>query len=93
MAMTYGLQILEAEKQKTEIAIKAKSNFLASISQELRTPLHAIHIISEILKDHKELLTFFGAEQVLGLLTIRPLRAPVVHLNLRTILLPLRPAI
>lgn len=42
---------LEAKKQKSEIAIKSKSNFLESISKELKTPLNAIHIISEILME------------------------------------------
>lgn len=40
---------LEQEKERSETAIKAKSDFLATISHELRTPLNAINIISEIL--------------------------------------------
>ena len=40
---------LEEEKMKADKAIKAKSDFLATISHELRTPLNAINIISEIL--------------------------------------------
>ena len=38
-------------------------------------------------------LTFFGAVQVPGLATIRPLRDPLVHLYLRTTLFPVLPNI
>lgn len=44
---------LEREKEKTEKAINAKNDFLATISHELKTPLNAINIISEILMTEK----------------------------------------
>lgn len=42
---------LEKEKIKSENAIKAKNDFLATISHEIKTPLNAINILSELLID------------------------------------------
>ena len=47
---------LELERDRTQQAIQDKNDFLATISHELKTPLNAINIISEILmnEDPKE---------------------------------------
>lgn len=42
---------LAVEKEKAQSADKAKSNFLATISHEMRTPLNGIVGISELLKE------------------------------------------
>ncbi|GAB5409745.1 MAG: hypothetical protein BalsKO_21100 [Balneolaceae bacterium] len=42
---------LEKEKEKAQSADKAKSDFLATISHEMRTPLNGIVGISELLKE------------------------------------------
>lgn len=42
---------LEIEKEKAQSADKAKSDFLATISHEMRTPLNGIVGISELLKE------------------------------------------
>lgn len=44
---------LEKAKQKAQSADKAKSDFLATISHEMRTPLNGIVGISELLKETK----------------------------------------
>ncbi len=44
---------LEKEKEKAQSADKAKSDFLATISHEMRTPLNGIVGISELLKETK----------------------------------------
>lgn len=45
------IQELEIEKEKALSADKSKSNFLATISHEMRTPLNGIVGISELLKE------------------------------------------
>ncbi len=47
------IQALEIEKEKALSADKAKTDFLATISHEMRTPLNGIVGISELLKETK----------------------------------------
>lgn len=45
------IEELEVEKEKAQSADKAKSDFLATISHEMRTPLNGIVGISQLLKE------------------------------------------
>lgn len=45
---------LEAAKNKAEIALQAKTEFLMMVSHELRTPLNAIDGFSELLTDEED---------------------------------------
>ncbi len=47
------IEELEIEKEKAQSADKAKSDFLATISHEMRTPLNGIVGISQLLKETK----------------------------------------
>lgn len=47
-------EIIEEQKRKVEVASEAKSNFLASMGHELKTPLNAIMGFADLLSNHPE---------------------------------------
>jgi len=47
-------EIIEEQKRKVEVASEAKSNFLASMGHELKTPLNAIIGFTDLLSNHPE---------------------------------------
>lgn len=57
---------LEAARARAESASEAKSSFLAAMTHELRTPLHAILGFAQILQDPDERLTPEESRRYLG---------------------------